>query len=175
MVRDRERLARAFNPPPEYYDIRNTAAFAVTTAHRALQRLLELDRFELGLCEGRDLVVVEIARLGGLGTPKQVQESLGISASSLSSVLRRSVEVDYVCRERDPADRRSWRLSLTREGQTSALLGARLWRYADDVLASRLSSDVVWLGHFAREARSAWREARSRDGAEPAPGTAEPA
>jgi MarR family transcriptional regulator, lower aerobic nicotinate degradation pathway regulator len=175
-----ERLRRAFRPPPEHYDVRGTAAFAVSQAYRALRQILAADRQELGLYEGRDLVLLEIARLGGQATPKRVAASLGVTPASLSTVLRRSVAAGYATRERDPADRRRWRLGLTPTGLASIRLAASMWRDADDALRARLtSSDVVWLRHLSQEARLAWRRGPggasvpgglSAPGAAPGPG-----
>lgn len=157
MARDPERLARAFNPPAEHYDVRGTAAFALTMAHRGLRQHLWADRWELGLYEGRDLVLLEIARLVGRATPKEIQASLGMSRGSLSTVLGRSMSAGYVERERDPVDGRTWRLRLTSIGVGSALLGARMWRGADEALQTELTgSDVRWLRHLSQAARSAW-------------------
>jgi MarR family transcriptional regulator, organic hydroperoxide resistance regulator len=157
-----ERLRRAFRPPPAHYDVHETAAFAVARACRALRGALAADRGKLGLFEGRDLVLLEIARLDGAATPKRVEKALGMTPSSLSTVLRRSVAAGYVTRERDPDDGRSWRLGLTPTGRACARLAAKMWRDADGVLGSRLAwSDVVWLRHLSREATLAWRTGAS--------------
>jgi DNA-binding MarR family transcriptional regulator len=152
-----ERLRRAFRPPAAHYDVHATAAFALSQAHRALRGLLAEDRRELGIFEGRDLVLLEIAGLGAEATPKRVERALGMTANSLSTVLRRSEAAGYVIRERDPADRRSWRLSLTGTGRACTRLAAVMWRDADEALGSRLTpSDMLWLRHLCQEARQTW-------------------
>lgn len=160
MVRDRERLWRALNPPPEHYDVRDTAGYGLVAAHRALRGLFAEDRWELGLCEGRDLVLLEIARLDGRGTPKQIRASLGMSGGSLSTVLARSVAAGYVVREADPRDGRTFRLGLTGTGQASARMAAIMWRDADRALERALSPEEVGsLRGLLRGARSSWRAA----------------
>jgi DNA-binding MarR family transcriptional regulator len=158
-----ERLRRAFRPPAVHYDVHGTASFALAQACRALRGILAPDRRELGLCEGRDLVLLEIARLDGQAWPKRVETALGMTSCSLSTVLRRSLAAGYVTRERDPRDGRSWRLELTETGRASARLAATMWRDADGALRSRLtSSDVVWLRHLSQEARLAWLAGEAR-------------
>jgi len=157
MGQDRERLMRAFHPPPEHYDVRGTAPFAVTVAHRALRRFLVADRWELGLYEGRDLVLLEIGRLNGAATPKRLRESLGISANSLSAVLRRSRDAGYIQRGPAGSDGRTYRLTLTPEGAAICVPAAGMWRHAEERLDSALSpSDVVWLRSLTYRARSVW-------------------
>lgn len=171
MTRDRERLLRAFRPPPAHYDVRETVPFAVTAAHRALRRFLVADRWDLGLNEGRDLVLLEIGRLNGAATPKRLRESLGMSATSLSTVLRRSVEAGYVRRERDPEDGRLWRLALTCEGEGISVPAAGMWRNAEATLEEELTpSDVVWLRSLAQRARSVWLDGATVDPAGDEPG-----
>jgi DNA-binding MarR family transcriptional regulator len=158
---DTDRLRRAFHPPSEHYDVRGTAAFSLTQAYRALRGLLAADRWELGMYESRDLVLLEIARLGEGATATKIHESLGLSWPPLSTALRQSVAAGYVERERDRSDRRKWRLRLTDVGEGSALLGARMWRGADEALREELTeADVLGLGRLAQDARAAWRKAR---------------
>jgi DNA-binding MarR family transcriptional regulator len=161
MAGDLERLRRAFHPPAEHYDVHGTAAFSVAQAYRGLRGLMATNRWELGLYESRDLVLLEIARLGDNATPTEIRASLGLSWKSLSTVLRRSVAAGYVERQRDRADRRVWRLRLTDVGEGSALLGARMWRAADEALREDLTeADLLWLRRLAQDARAAWLKAR---------------
>jgi hypothetical protein len=92
MAGDMERLKRVFSPPPGYYDVRGTATFELVRACRALRTFLVAERREVGLYEGRDLILLEIARREGRATPKHVEETLGIKANTLSTVLRRCVD-----------------------------------------------------------------------------------
>jgi hypothetical protein len=114
-----EGLWRTFHPPPDAYNVRDTTAFALALAGRALRTFMGPDRWELGLAEGRDLVFLEIGRMDGRATPKDLRESLGVSAGSLSTVLRRAVAAEWVVRRRDPADGRTWRLALAGDGGRS--------------------------------------------------------
>jgi DNA-binding MarR family transcriptional regulator len=158
MVRDRDRLWRALNPPPPYYDVRGTTAFGLGAAYRALRGFMASDRWGLGLYEGRDLVLLEIARLGGEATPKRIQASLGVSPNSLSTVLRRSVTAGYVARTRDARDRRTWRLELTTTGQACTRMAAIMWRDADTAMGESLTaSEVASLGELARRAATGLR------------------
>jgi DNA-binding MarR family transcriptional regulator len=158
MTWDPERLWRAMNPPPPYYDVRGTMAFGLVEAHRALRGYMAADRERLGLFEGRDLVLLEIARLGSGATPKRVQNALRMTPSSLSTVLRRSTECGYLTRERHPADHRSWRLELTTTGQAATWMAATMWRDADKAMATGLTeSEVSTLGRLARLAAAGLR------------------
>jgi DNA-binding MarR family transcriptional regulator len=165
---DPDRLRRAFNPPSEHYDVRGTVAFALTLAHRAFRQYVAADRLELGLHEGRDLLLVELARMEGRATSRELASSLGVTPGTLSTVLRRSEVDGLLLRERDGCDSRVWRLSLTAEGRARAYGGAALWRSADEELGRAMSqADRSWLRVLAREAASAWGDARSEALAEP--------
>jgi MarR family transcriptional regulator, organic hydroperoxide resistance regulator len=69
-----------------------------------------------------------LANLGEGGTLniRQLSERTGTRASTLTSLLDRLENRGYLARELDPADRRSFRLPLTKAGQTAAahVLGA---------------------------------------------------
>jgi MarR family transcriptional regulator, organic hydroperoxide resistance regulator len=162
MAGDRERLARAFHPPAEHYDIRATAAFALTQAHRGMRAWMAPDRWELGLYETRDLVLLEIARLEAGATPKEIRSSLGLTWQSLSTILRRSEAAGFVDRERDPSDRRRWRLRLTDIGAQGALQAAAMWRGADEALVIELGeANLSWLRRLSQDARTAFQNAVS--------------
>jgi DNA-binding MarR family transcriptional regulator len=158
---DPGRLGRTLNPPPSFYDVRDTAAFAVGGAYRALRAFLGPERRELGLDEGRDLVLLEVGRLGGRATSKDLRELLGMSRGSLSAIVRRAEAAGYVRRVRDPANGRVVRIMLTDAGRVCAIGAASLWREADSVLASSFgSTNVEWLRDLALDARSAWLAGR---------------
>ena len=63
-----------------------------------------------------------LANLGEAGTLniRQLSERTGTRASTLTSLLDRLENRGYLARELDPADRRSFRLPLTKAGQTAA-------------------------------------------------------
>jgi MarR family transcriptional regulator, organic hydroperoxide resistance regulator len=164
MAGDPERLARAFHPPAEHYDIRDTAAFSLTHAYRGMRAWMAPDRWELGLYETRDLVLLEIARLEAGATPKELRASLGLTWQSLSTILRRSDAAGFVDRERDPSDRRRWRLRLTDTGAQCALQAAALWRGADEALVVELGEgNLSWLRRLSQDARAAFLNAVSGD------------
>jgi MarR family transcriptional regulator, organic hydroperoxide resistance regulator len=164
MAGDPERLARAFHPPAEHYDIRGTAAFSLAQAYRGMRAWMAPERWELGLYETRDLVLLEIARLEAGATPKEVRASLGLTWQSLSTVLRRSEAAGYVARERDPSDRRRWRLRLTDTGEAVALQAAGMWRDADQALTVELGeANLSWLRRLSQDARAAFLNSMSGD------------
>jgi MarR family transcriptional regulator, organic hydroperoxide resistance regulator len=63
-----------------------------------------------------------LANLGQGGTLniRQLSERTGARASTLTSLLDRLENRGYLARELDPADRRSFRLPLTKAGQAAA-------------------------------------------------------
>ena len=63
-----------------------------------------------------------LANLGEGGTLsiRQLSERTGTRASTLTSLLDRLENRGYLVRELDPADRRSFRLPLTKAGQAAA-------------------------------------------------------
>ena len=63
-----------------------------------------------------------LANLGEGGTLsiRQLSEQTGTRASTLTSLLDRLENRGYLARELDPADRRSFRLPLTKAGQAAA-------------------------------------------------------
>jgi LemA protein len=106
---------RIFAPhEPVHFDLRDTIPFLLVRAYRALRHHLTESRWETGLYEGRDLVVVEIARQGGMATPGDLCEALDVRPPAMSELLRRARLAGYVERHRHPGDGRTWRLSLTR-------------------------------------------------------------
>lgn len=128
--------ARRTEAPP--FDVRATTLFALSRFPRALRAYLRPAHERYGLYEGRDLVVMEIARLGPDATAKELCASLGLTPGSLSTVLRRSVESGYVAPRRNPKDGRSRRLDLTMTGAACAALMGAAWDDGEAVLAKRL-------------------------------------
>jgi DNA-binding MarR family transcriptional regulator len=162
MAMNQERWRRALDPPAEFFDVGGTAAFAVAQAYRALRGYLGPDRRELGLDEGRDLVLLEVGLQEGRATAASVRARLAMSRGSVSAVLRRAEAAGYVRRVREQEDRRVVRLSLTEAGRDAAIGAASLWRSADEALAVDLwETDVEWLRRLALESRGAWLNARA--------------
>lgn len=100
-------------PDPSNADLHDTVLFHVARAYRTLRSALAHDLVRYGLHEGRDLVLIEIARRGGSARPREIREALAMAPSSLSTILRRSEEWGYTTREPDPADARTFRAGLT--------------------------------------------------------------
>jgi DNA-binding MarR family transcriptional regulator len=164
MAMGQERWRRALDPPAEFFDVGGTAAFAVAQAYRALRGYLGPERRELGLDEGRDLVLLEVGRQEGRATAASVRARLAMSRGSVSTVLRRAEEAGYVRRVRDGENRRVIRLSLTGEGRAAAIGAAVLWRDADVALGAELwETDVEWLRRLATAARGRWLSARAEE------------
>jgi DNA-binding MarR family transcriptional regulator len=92
----------------------------------ALQRATHhtLHALSLALAD-LNLSAAEINALASLGeggtlSIRQLSERTGTRASTLTSLLDRLENRGYLVRELDPADRRSFRLPLTKAGQTVA-------------------------------------------------------
>lgn len=50
---------------------------------------------------------------------KVVADKLGLNESAVTAMANRLIALNYLKREKDPDDRRAWRLILTREGKTA--------------------------------------------------------
>jgi MarR family transcriptional regulator, organic hydroperoxide resistance regulator len=88
------------------------------TTHHTLHALsIALADLNLGAAE-----INALANLGGGGTVnvRLLSERTGTRASTLTGLLDRLENRGYLTRELDPGDRRSFRLPLTRDGQTVA-------------------------------------------------------
>jgi DNA-binding MarR family transcriptional regulator len=132
---------RIFAPhEPVHFDLRDTIPFLLVRAYRALRHHLTESRWETGLYEGRDLVVVEIARQGGMATPGDLCEALDVRPPAMSELLRRARLAGYVERHRHPGDGRTWRLSLTSVAYHSAARTGTIWRGIDRSLGSELGA-----------------------------------
>lgn len=156
---------RMIHPPVEHYDIRRTAGFAVTVAYRALRGHLAVDRLELGVHEGQDLVLLEIGRLQGRGTAAEVRTTLGLSAGGISGVLGHLEAWGYIRRTRDPRDGRVRRLELTDRGRRSAVPLGYVWRETDRVLLRRglTDADLLWLARLGHRAGEVWSAPPAED------------
>ncbi len=92
----------------------------------ALQRATHQTLHALGSAlAGEDLTAAEINALanladGGVPNVRELSERTGTRASTLTGVLDRLERRDYLARELDAADRRSFRLPLTQAGQAVA-------------------------------------------------------
>ena len=92
----------------------------------ALQRVTHLTLHALSASlADLNLSAAEINALANLGEGgtlniRQLSERTGTRASTLTSLLDRLENRDYLARELDPADRRSFRLPLTKAGQAAA-------------------------------------------------------
>jgi DNA-binding MarR family transcriptional regulator len=120
-------------------DLRGTVLFQLSRTYRSLRRALAQDHRRYGLYEGRDLVLIEIARQGGAARPRSIGRTVGMAPSSLSTILRRSEAVGYTTREADPADGRTFRAGLTAIGRICAEDMAAAWQMHESSLTSALT------------------------------------
>ncbi len=74
---------------------------------------------DLNLSEAEINALANLAE-GGTLNIRQLSERTGTRASTLTSLLDRLENRGYLVRELDPADRRSFRLPLTKAGQAAA-------------------------------------------------------
>lgn len=123
---------------PPLPDLHSTAPFLLARASRTLNRYLQPARDRYGLYEGRDLILIEIERLGERATPARLCETLWLTPASLSTVLRRTLAAGYLHRFPNPEDGRSSRLALTPTGRVCSSLMVDAWLAADQLLLARL-------------------------------------
>ncbi|MBU1050265.1 MarR family transcriptional regulator [Candidatus Bipolaricaulota bacterium] len=103
----------------------NQAIFSIANAYRSkMQRDGVVEETGLGLPDRSTLMV-----LGQLAptTARILSKAMDINAGTISVYVQRLVDKALVARTQDQADRRTWWLSLTNEGQVAykdTLLGA---------------------------------------------------
>ena len=93
----------------------------ISELHRAVHALgLFIDeRFGPDISQPEALVLVQL-RQAGPSTINDVHRRFLHRRSTLTSVLDRLESKDYIARETEPGDRRSTRISLTKEGRKHA-------------------------------------------------------
>lgn len=52
-------------------------------------------------------------------TQKTIADTLGLNESAVTAMANRLIALNYLIREKDPDDRRAWRLALTPQGKTA--------------------------------------------------------
>lgn len=117
-------------------DVRATTPFRLLRAARSAARAIA--RSGPGR-EGRDLLLLEVARCG-VARPWRVAQGLGIGRSSVTGLVR-SAERDGLLRVgRSGRDHRGVTVRLTREGMEAAQRAAEAWHAADERLLERFTS-----------------------------------
>lgn len=72
-------------------------------------------------------------------TQKDVADALGLNESAVTATVKRLLAADYLVRERDPRDGRSWKLTLSEAGQSALEAAAAPFAQINADLDSQLS------------------------------------
>ncbi len=124
--------------PPDYYDIRSTASFALAAAFRAVRSAVEsADTATGSMAAG--LTLLAIARSSRGVTLARLVKSGELAQSTASTIVARLVEDGLVARRRHPADRRRWVFQATPVGLQEAERLAVIWRHLDHRFVAALS------------------------------------
>lgn len=124
--------------PPDYFDIRATASFAIATAFRAVRSAVAVADTATGSMPA-GLTLLAIARSSRGVTLDRLMKNGDLPQSTVSTIVARLVEHGLVARRRHPADRRRWVYRATTVGLQEAERLAVIWRHLDDRLAGALS------------------------------------
>jgi DNA-binding MarR family transcriptional regulator len=98
--------------------IRRRTGFLVVRAYHMLRRLGSEAMVALGVEPRHFAALTVLTELGG-GSQRQLADALGVSEPMVVEVVDGLLDRGLVSRERNPADRRSYRLSLTEAGRTT--------------------------------------------------------
>ena len=109
-------LAPGVDALPE--TIRRRTGFLVVRAHHTLRRLGSQAMSDLGVEPRHVAALTVLTELGG-GSQRQLAGALGVSEPMVVEVIDGLLDRGLVSRERNPADRRSYRLSLTEAGRAT--------------------------------------------------------
>ena len=107
-----------------------TLPFEIAETAHALRRAFDRRAASLGVTRAQWKVLFRLSRTPGL---RQVElaDILDIEPITLCRIVDRLEEADLVKRERDPADRRAWKLALT---ESSGPLMAKLHALAQTMI-----------------------------------------
>ena len=99
-----------------YARLQSAAHLVKKAADRAL-----LDAAGVTTAQAAVLAVVagESAKGAQGPTQKTVAASLGLNESAVTAMANRLIALGYLAREKDPQDRRAWRLALTADGEAA--------------------------------------------------------
>lgn len=99
-------------------DALRRTGFLIVRAYHTLRRLGSQAMSDLGVEPRHFAALTVLTELGG-GSQRQLAAALGVSEPMVVEVIDGLLDRGLVSRERNPADRRSYRLSLTDEGRTT--------------------------------------------------------
>lgn len=101
---------------------RTDACYEVLTTIRKIIRAIDIHskrlRLEAGVTGPQLIVLKEIHYNNGSITTTNLAANVSLSQSTVTNILDRLVEKNYVVRTRDSTDKRMWFLELTDEGKT---------------------------------------------------------
>lgn len=99
-----------------YARLQSAAHLVKKAADRAL-----LDAAGVTTAQAAVLAVVAGERAEGAQGPTQktVAAALGLNESAVTAMTNRLIALGYLAREKDPQDRRAWRLALTADGEAA--------------------------------------------------------
>lgn len=109
-------LAPGVDALPE--SLRSRAAFLVVRGYHTLRRLGSQAMSDLGVEPRHFAALTVLTELGG-GSQRQLAGALGVTEPMVVEVIDGLLDRGLVSRERNPADRRSYRLSLTDAGRAT--------------------------------------------------------
>ncbi|MGZ4360274.1 MAG: MarR family winged helix-turn-helix transcriptional regulator [Gaiellaceae bacterium] len=131
---------------------------AIERVTHLIDLYLERETATLGITQAEAHILARLGR-SGPSSPSELHRLLGHKRSTLTSVLDRLDGRGYVTREVNPADRRSFAISLTEEGRSAAAivvsaLEAVERRVAGGRPRAELESFASVLGDLERELTS---------------------
>ncbi len=102
--------------------VRTDACYEVLTTIRKIIRAIDIHskrlRLEAGVTGPQLIVLKEIQYNNGSITTTNLAANVSLSQSTVTNILDRLVEKNYVVRTRDNIDKRMWFLELTAAGKT---------------------------------------------------------
>ena len=98
--------------------VRTRVGFLVVRAYHTLRRLGSQAMADLGVEPRHFAALTVLTELGG-GSQRQLAGALGVSEPMVVEVIDGLLDRGLVSRERNPSDRRSYRLSLTEVGRAT--------------------------------------------------------
>lgn len=122
------------------FRVKGTAAYALAKACKAHRASVGALLAEHGLHVGQEMVLLELWEEDGL-RGGELAARLGVEPPTVTKMLRRLEACGLVQRRPDPADARSFRVFVTRQGRTLEDAVARCWRVADERLVAGMSAE----------------------------------
>jgi MarR family transcriptional regulator, organic hydroperoxide resistance regulator len=119
------------------HPVKGTTGFALAKVCRSHRGNVGGMLAEFGLHVGQDMVLVELWQADGL-RGGELACRLGVEPPTVTKMLRRLENFGLVERRPDPADARSFRVYLTREGQALEGPVSRCFARAEEKTLARL-------------------------------------